>query len=114
MSVPRPHRRIPLLLSTPLLFLLIAGLAFSLARVATGTGARGSNLFFNATLGNYTDTNVQLGANTVVTPDAAPLDTTNITVSTSTDFKGRLEGDPFTGNVRVTNAHPAGAYTVAV
>jgi hypothetical protein len=114
MSVPRPHRRIPLRLSTPLLFLLIAGLAFSLARVATGTGARGSNLFFNATLGNYTDTNVQLGANTVVTPDAAPLDTTNITVSTSTDFKGRLEGDPFTGNVRVTNAHPAGTYTVAV
>jgi hypothetical protein len=89
-------------------------MAFCLARVATGARARSSNLIFNATLGNYTDTNVQLGANTVITPDAAPLDTTNITVSTSTNFKGSLEGDPFTGNVRVTNAHPAGTYTVAV
>ncbi|MFL6284075.1 MAG: FG-GAP repeat domain-containing protein, partial [Pyrinomonadaceae bacterium] len=114
MSVPRPHRRVSLLLSTPLLFLLLAGLAFSLARVATGAHARGSNLIFNATLGNYTDTTVQLDANTVVKPDAAPLDTTNLTVSTSTNFKGRLEGDPLTGNVRVTNAHPAGTYAVAV
>ena len=37
---------------------------------------------------------------------------TSINVSASTDFKGKLEGDPVTGLVRVTNAHPAGTYTV--
>src|SRR5207248_1158702 len=29
-------------------------------------------------------------------------------------FKGKLEGDPTSGVVRVTDAHPAGAYTVTV
>jgi len=66
------------------------------------------------TLGNYPDTTVLLGANTTVTPDAAPTDTTSIDVATSTDFNGELEGDPTTGVVRVTNAHPAGSYTVTI
>jgi FG-GAP-like repeat/Divergent InlB B-repeat domain/FG-GAP repeat len=66
------------------------------------------------TLGNYPDTSLPLSTDTTVTPDAAPTDTTSITVSTSTDFKGRLEGDPTTGVVRVTDAHPAGTYTVTV
>ena len=39
---------------------------------------------------------------------------TSINVSTSTNFKGTLEGDPATGVVRVTDAHPAGTYTVTV
>jgi FG-GAP-like repeat/Calx-beta domain/Carboxypeptidase regulatory-like domain/FG-GAP repeat len=65
-------------------------------------------------LGNYANTSVQLGANTTVTPDAAPTATTSINVSTSTNFKGRLEGDPTTGIVRVTDAHPAGTYMVTV
>jgi hypothetical protein len=38
----------------------------------------------------------------------------SINVSTSTDFKGTLIGDPTTGVVRVTNAHPAGTYRVTV
>ena len=66
------------------------------------------------TLGNYADATVQLGANTTVTPDAAPTNTTSLTVATSTNFKGQLEGDPTTGVVRVTDAHPAGTYTVTV
>src|SRR4029077_492193 len=33
---------------------------------------------------------------------------------TSTNFEGKLEGDPTTGMVRVTDAHPAGTYTVTV
>ena len=37
-----------------------------------------------------------------------------MTVSTSTDFKGTLEGDPTTGGVRVTDAHPAGTYAITV
>ena len=62
------------------------------------------------TLGNYPNTTVQLGANTTVTPDAPPTNTTSINVSTSTNFKGRLEGNPATGVVRVTDSHPAGIF----
>ena len=66
------------------------------------------------TLGNYPDTSIPLSTDTTVTPDAPPTNTTSINVSTSTDFKGKLEGDPMTGVVRVTDAHPAGTYTVTV
>jgi hypothetical protein len=66
------------------------------------------------TLGNYPDTSVGLSDNTGVTPDAVPTNTTRINVSTSTDFKGVLEGDPATGVVRVTDAYPAGTYTVTI
>ena len=66
------------------------------------------------TLGNYPDTSLPLSTDTTVTPDAAPTNTTSINVSTSTNFKGTLEGDPATGVVRVTDAHPAGTYTVTV
>ena len=65
-------------------------------------------------LGNYPDTSLPLSTNTTVTPDAAPMNTVRINVSTSTDFKGTLEGSPVTGVVRVTDAHPAGTYTVTV
>ena len=59
-------------------------------------------------LGNYSDTSLALSTDTTVTPDAPPTNTTSINVSTSTDFKGTLAGDPTTGVVRVTDAHPAG------
>jgi hypothetical protein len=65
-------------------------------------------------LGNYSNTSVLLSTDTTVTPDAAPTSTTSINVSTSTNFKGTLEGYPTTGVVRVTDAHPAGTYTVTV
>ena len=66
------------------------------------------------TLGTYPDTSVALGANATVTPDAPPTNTTSIDVSSSTNFKGTFSADPATGVVRVTNAHPAGIYTVTV
>ena len=66
------------------------------------------------TLGNYPDTPVALSGDTTVTPNAAPANTTNINISTSANFKGKLEGDPVTGVVRVTNAHPAGSYPVTL
>jgi hypothetical protein len=66
------------------------------------------------TLGNYPDTTLALSTDTTVTPDAPPTNTTSINVSTSTDFKGTLAGDPTTGVVRVTDAHPAGTYTLTV
>src|SRR2546430_11318010 len=65
-------------------------------------------------LGNYPNTSLPLSTDTTVTPDAAPANTTSINVSCSTNFKGKLEGYPATGVVRVTDAHPAGTYTVTV
>ena len=49
-----------------------------------------------------------------MTPDAAPTNATSINVKTSSDFKGTFAANPATGVVRVTDAAPAGAYTVTV
>ncbi len=65
-------------------------------------------------LGNYYNANIQLSTNATVTPDVVPTDAAGVNVSTSTNFKGTLEGDPTTGIVRVTDAHPAGVYAVTV
>src|SRR5436190_5633237 len=66
------------------------------------------------TLGNYSNASISLSANTTVASDAAPTNATRINVSTNASFKGSLEGDPATGTVRLTNAHPDGTYTVTV
>src|SRR6266513_6477830 len=65
-------------------------------------------------IGNYPNTTVELSGDTTVTPDSPPVNIASVNVSTSTNFKGRLEGDPMTGIVRVTDAHPAGTYAVTV
>jgi hypothetical protein len=67
-----------------------------------------------STLGNYPDKSVPLSTDTTVTPDGPPTNTTSVKVSTSTNFNGKLEGNPTTGIVRVTDAHPAGSYIVTV
>ena len=66
------------------------------------------------TLGNYPNATVTLSGNTTVTPDALPTDAAGINVSTDTNFKGTFVADPATGVVRVTDAQPAGTYTVTV
>lgn len=66
------------------------------------------------TLGNYPATSVALSNNVTVTPDAAPISVARINVSTNTIFKGTFAADPITGVVRITDAHPAGTYTVTV
>jgi probable HAF family extracellular repeat protein len=66
------------------------------------------------TLGHYPDTSIDLSGNATVTSDAVPTNATSVSVSTSTNFKGKLAGDPATGGVQVTDAHPAGTYTVTV
>ncbi len=81
---------------------------------ATPIGIRPIGIKTQPTLGNYPATTVTLSANTTVTPDAAPTNATSLNVSTSTNFKGILEANPATGVVRVTDAHPAGTYTVIV
>jgi hypothetical protein len=88
--------------------LLLCGAAAALWAVPTTANAQLPQL------GNYPDTTVQLGANSTVTPTPTPFNTMKINVSISTNFKGLLEGNPTTGVVRVTNAHPTGVYPVTV
>jgi FG-GAP-like repeat/Bacterial Ig domain/FG-GAP repeat len=71
-------------------------------------------VFGAPSLGNYPNTALALSTNTTVTPDAAPQNATRINVATSTAFNGKLEANPGTGVVRVTDAYPAGSYTVTV
>jgi hypothetical protein len=66
------------------------------------------------TTGNYPNASIALSGNTTVTHDGPPTNSIYATATTTADFKGRLEADPTTGTVRVTNAHPAGAYLVTV
>ena len=75
---------------------------------------QGTGIAAAPALGNYAATSVPLGANRSITPDAAPANTTRINVSTSTNFKGTFTADPATGVVRITDAQPAGTYTVTV
>jgi CSLREA domain-containing protein len=66
------------------------------------------------TLGNYPDKSVVLSTDAVVTPSPLPTNAARLNVATSTNFKGKLEGSPSTGVVRITDAHPAGTYIVTV
>ncbi|MEO6454459.1 MAG: FG-GAP-like repeat-containing protein [Ginsengibacter sp.] len=66
-------------------------------------------------LGIYPATSITTaGGNTTVIPSAPPTNTTSITAHTSTNFKGSLIANPATGVVRITDAHPAGTYTITV
>src|SRR5438874_9098088 len=65
-------------------------------------------------LGNYPNTSVPLSGDTTVTPDAAPTNTTSINISTNSNFNGTFAASPTTGVVTVTDAHPAGTYTLTV
>jgi sirohydrochlorin ferrochelatase len=66
------------------------------------------------TLGNYPNTTLEVSQNTTVPPDAAPAGATSINVATTSNFKGTFVANPITGVVSVTDAHPAGNYTVMV
>ena len=93
---------------------LILQTTFSIALIFVSAVLLASAAVAIPILGNYPDTTLALSTDTTVTPDALPTDTMSMNVSTTTDFNGKLEGDPTTGVVRVTNAHPAGTYTVTV
>src|SRR5450432_1174652 len=83
--------------------------------ILTGATANSRDLDVMAPIpGNYPNTSVFLSGDRTITPDSPPRNITSINVSTSTGFKGKLEGYPATGIVRVTDAHPAGTYTVTV
>jgi len=60
---------------------------------------------------------VAAGQSTTVTPAAAPADNgsiASVTASTVPAFTGTLSGNPATGAITVTNAAPAGTYTINV
>src|SRR5438477_9362799 len=83
--------------------------------IVTGATANSRDLDVMAPiLGNYPKTSVSLSGDRTITPDSPPTNTTSINVSTSTAFKGKLEGYPATGMVRITYAYPAGPYRVTV
>jgi hypothetical protein len=66
-------------------------------------------------LGTYPNVTIaHAGGNSIVTPDAVPTGTTTITAYTDTNFKGKITVSPSTGVVNITNAYPAGTYTVTV
>ena len=66
------------------------------------------------TLGNYPNTAIYAGGNTTLESSVSPSATAEITAYTSPNFKGVLSVSRITGQVRVTNAQPAGTYTVTV
>lgn len=74
-----------------------------------------ANIADNETfLGNYANTTIAQSGNTAVAPSFAPGNATGLNVSTTPNFRGKLEVSPATGVVRVTNAYPAGTYPVTV
>jgi CSLREA domain-containing protein len=88
------------------------------ATAKTATATLTVNVTANTppTIGTYPATNVAPGASTTVTPNVAPTD--NVTVVSLTasapGFTGTFSGNPATGVLTITNANPAGVFTVTV
>lgn len=80
------------------------------------TGSVTTPLDTAPTLGTYADTTVLVSEGTTVTPSVAPADDKpGFTVGvTAPGFTGGLTVDQITGVVSITNAAPAGIYTVTV
>ncbi|MBK6725360.1 MAG: VCBS repeat-containing protein [Acidobacteria bacterium] len=86
--------------------------------VTTPGGTNAVPIFYTyatpPTLGTYPATTVDLSDNVTITPGAPPTAATSAMATTALSFEGVLTVDPTSGNVQVTNAHPAGVYTVTV
>ncbi len=70
--------------------------------------------YYVPVLGNYPNSMVGLSGNTTVTPSVPLIYAEQAYAWTSPSFQGQLAVDPATGNVNITNARPAGTYTVNV
>src|ERR1041384_1604031 len=81
---------------------------------ADGTGTITNDDAALPTLGNYPDKIVPVPSASAIVPGAAPTNTTSVNVSTTSTFTGILSASATTGVVMVTNAQPAGTYTVTV
>jgi hypothetical protein len=67
-------------------------------------------------LGNYPNATVAPGGSVTITPNSPPADNGLIASLTASapGFTGTLAGNPTTGAITITNANPAGSYTVTV
>ncbi len=65
-------------------------------------------------IGSYPATTVLSGGNTVITPSSIPANTSYLSLSISTGYAGLIGIDKTTGKIQITNAKPAGVYTVNV
>ncbi|OUS01567.1 hypothetical protein A9Q86_07265 [Flavobacteriales bacterium 33_180_T64] len=65
-------------------------------------------------LGNYPDIELAFGNNSIILPDAAPINTLQTIAYTDSNFKGTLLVDPISGELSVTNASQPGLYTITV
>jgi hypothetical protein len=65
-------------------------------------------------LGTYSPASAVAGKNTNVTPNASPVNTSKIVVSSSSNFQGVLTANPVNGKVTIVDAKPAGVYTIKV
>ncbi len=63
-------------------------------------------------LGTYTAVSVNACGNITVTPTSAPVNVSALYVSAPSAFMGILEANPSTGVITITNARPAGTYTI--
>jgi len=68
--------------------LMIAALAVPILLAIAGSKNSQNTGALTPVLGNYPDTSLALSTDTTDTPDASPMNTERINVSTSTDFKG--------------------------
>jgi hypothetical protein len=75
---------------------------------------RGTYSINSPFLGNYNNISVNTGGNVINTPSSLPTNVTFLDLSISKNFLGIITIDPITGKINVTNAHPAGFYTVVV
>lgn len=65
-------------------------------------------------LGVYQNSNLYVGGNTTVTPDAAPFNMLSAVAYTNTNFTGTLCVNPVTGLVTITDAKQAGTFAITV
>jgi hypothetical protein len=65
-------------------------------------------------IGNYPSTTIHTNENSVVTPSVPPSGINYIMASASIGFEGLITVDPVSGDVKITNAKPAGNYVVTV
>ncbi len=65
-------------------------------------------------IGSYLDSVVFTGASFTMNPSAVPIGAGTLKVSVNPFFKGIVTPNSATGQIRITNAHPAGIYEFSV
>ncbi|MEZ5427986.1 MAG: FG-GAP-like repeat-containing protein [Pyrinomonadaceae bacterium] len=90
----------------------VAAFFFSCLVIFDVSAQKGGGALLPPTLGTYSNQTIFEGDNATYSPSAAPTGAAQFTARTSNEFQGLVAVDPNTGDVRVTNAGPAGTYTI--